>query len=359
MEKKTSFGGIIKLSGAFAACAIGSGFATGQEILQFFTAYGPVSLVGTVVSALIFAWCAACFMKHGNEFKLSSPSEVLKFYLGERLWKIGAVLIQVFLFSVYVIMVAGAGATLAEFFGAPEFLGRVLIALFTLITVVFGLLKAVDILGGMGTVIIAFALGIGIIAFLRNPSGVKEAAAVIPILDLQRARGGWLWSSILYPGYNAIVVIFLSCCAGATAANKKEAVYGGALGGVLLGAAISAMNLGLMSNIREVGEASVPTLILARDIHPAIAAIFSIVIFLGIYTTAVPMLWGVVRQFAEDGTEKSSVLTVILTIIGLLLGMTDFRKLVNIIYPFSGYAGVVFLILVMIKDTSLRVKKHS
>lgn len=357
MEQKTSIRSIIKLSGAFVACAIGSGFATGQEILQFFTAYGPISLVGAAVSAVVFAWCAACFMKHGNEYNLSSPSDVLRFYLGERLWKIGAVLIQVFLYSVYVIMVAGAGSTLAEFFGAPEFLGRALIALFTLITVVFGLSKAVEILGGMGTVIIVFALGIGIIAFLSNPTSAEEAAAVIPTLDLQKARGGWLWSSILYPGYNAIIVIFLSCYAGATAESKKEAAFGGVLGGVLLGAAIAAMNLGLLANIREVGEASVPTLILAQNIHPAVAAIFSIVIFLGIYTTAVPMLWGVVRQFAEDGTKKSAVMALILTIIGLFLGMTDFRKLVNTIYPFSGYVGVALLILVMAKDISLIGKK--
>lgn len=31
---------VLKFSGAFIAWVIGSGFATGQEVLQFFTSYG-------------------------------------------------------------------------------------------------------------------------------------------------------------------------------------------------------------------------------------------------------------------------------------------------------------------------------
>ena len=34
---------VLKIGGAYAAFCIGSGFATGQEIMQFFTAFGLVS----------------------------------------------------------------------------------------------------------------------------------------------------------------------------------------------------------------------------------------------------------------------------------------------------------------------------
>ena len=66
------------------------------------------------------------------------------------------------------------------------------------------------------------------------------------------------------------------------------------------------------------------------------------------------MLWGAVRQFAEDGTKKSAILACALTLLGLVLSVTDFRKLVNIIYPISGYAGIVVMLTAAFRDVQLR-----
>lgn len=344
------FARVLRLAGAFVACAIGSGFATGQEIMQFFTAQGLMSLSGALVTTVIFAWCGSRFMKHGYERGLTAPDTILEFYFGKTAGIIAAVIMQLFLYALFVVMISGAGATLSEFFGAAPALGRILMAAASLITVLLGLSKLTDILGRLGIIIILFALVIGIVGFFQNPGGLKEAAALIPALELPRARGGWLWASILYPGLNAVLVMFLSCCMGESAGSRKEAVTGGMLGGVLFGLAILVTDLGLMVNIRAVGDKAVPVLALARSIHPVLGLVFSVVIFCGIYTTAVPMLWSVVRRFAEDGTKKSMILAAVLTVLGLVLSMTDFRKLVNIIYPISGYVGVVIMLTVALRD---------
>lgn len=42
-ENKADKRQVIKFAGAFIAWVIGSGFATGQEILQFFSSYGYLS----------------------------------------------------------------------------------------------------------------------------------------------------------------------------------------------------------------------------------------------------------------------------------------------------------------------------
>ncbi len=62
------------------------------------------------------------------------------------------------------------------------------------------------------------------------------------------------------------------------------------------------------------------------------------------------MLWGVVRQFANDGTKKFVAMAFGLTVIGLILGMTDFKVLVNSIYPLSGYLGAIMFGFVMYRD---------
>ena len=50
MQQQVSIWNVVKLAGAYIAFTIGSGFATGQEVLQFFTSYGPAGYIGALVS---------------------------------------------------------------------------------------------------------------------------------------------------------------------------------------------------------------------------------------------------------------------------------------------------------------------
>ena len=352
--KSNKFYRILRLAGAYVACAIGSGFATGQEIIQFFTAQGTNSIWGTIVTALLFSWCGAVFMKHGYKYRLSDPQSIIIFYCGEKVGKYVEIAIQIFLFGVYCIMIAGAGATLQEHYGISPITGRAIMSILCVITVILGLSKLTDILGGIGPVIIVFVLFIGIASIVSPAGTLSGANELAATSDMVKAKGGWLWSSILYPGYNAIIVLFLCCSIGKEAESENEAVWGGVLGGLLFGAAITIMNAGLLLNLGEIYSKAVPTLELARKMSSLFAVVFSIIICCGIYTTAVPMLWGCVRHFAEDRTKESVVSAVLICIAGFLLGLTDFRILVNIIYPFSGYFGIALLIIAGYRDYSSR-----
>ena len=214
-------------------------------------------------------------------------------------------------------------------------------------TVILGLHKLTDILGSLGTVIIVFSVGVGLISFMGNAGGLGHAAEVIPTLEITKNSGGWLFSSILYPGFNAIAVLIFSAGIGASANSSKEALYGGLLGGVLFGLAILCMNLGLLVNIESVYDKAVPSLVLADNIHRAVGVVFSVILICGIYTTAVPMLWGVTSQFAQEKTKKFMLVALVLTVIAFFLGMTDFKVLVNTIYPFSGYMGIILMVVVL------------
>lgn len=350
------FGRITALAGAYVACVIGSGFATGQEIIQFFSGHGTKSVTGTLISGALFAWIGATLMKHGCEHQLDTPEKVLTYYFGKRLGKVAGFFILLFLYSVFAVMIAGAGATLNEYFGLPMMAGRILIAVLSLATVVSGLQKAGDILAPIGMVIIAFTLITGIVSILKNPQGIAKADEIISTLSITRAKGGWFISALLYPAYNSVSVLFLACCLGAVSRNKKEAVTGGILGGILLTLAIFTMNLGLISDIGNIFAKNVPTLVLADKISSIAGIVFSVIICCGTYTTAAPMLWGITRQFAEDRTEKSLLVATALTAVGLILGMTDFRVLVNVIYPYSGYAGILLMMVVAYKDVCEIIK---
>lgn len=347
MENKVSVANVVKFAGAYVACAIGSGFATGQEIMQFFTAQGIMSVLGSIVTMVLFAWVGGRFMKDGKDLQLKVPGAIVRFYFGHTVGRIFEILFQAFLYAIFVIMISGAGATLAEYYGINPYVGRVGMTLLAFFTVILGLHKLTDILGSLGTVIIIFSVGVGLVSFLSNVSGLGHAAEIIPTLEITKNSGGWLFSSILYPGFNAIAVLIFSAGIGASANSGKEALYGGLLGGILFGLAILCMNLGLLVNIESVYDKAVPSLVLADNIHKGVGIVFSVILICGIYTTAVPMLWGVTSQFAKEKTKRFMLVALILTVIAFFLGMTDFKVLVNTVYPFSGYMGIILMVVVL------------
>lgn len=84
------------------------------------------------------------------------------------------------------------------------------------------------------------------------------------------------------------------------------------------------------------------------------------VVFAGIYTTAVPLLYNPCARFAKEGTSQFKLLTVALGVIGLIVGLfLPFRVLVNIIYVLNGYVGAVLILFMLwknIKDVFLKKK---
>src|SRR5699024_4029431 len=109
--------------------------------------------------------------------------------------------------------------------------------------------------------------------------------------------------------------------------------------------------LGILANIDILEGTQVPNLVLAKEIHPILAIIFSALVVLGIYTTAVPLLWQVIARFTEENTKEFRRLTIILTVIGILIGISiDFDKLINVIYVINGYIGMLLLGAMIIKS---------
>ena len=117
-------------AGAVVACLIGAGFASGQEVLQFFTVYGPVrGLCGAALACALLGGAAAAMLSDagqgGGFTRWCGPR--LAGLLG---WASPAVL-----FGVYTVMLAGAGALLQSGFGLPAAAGRAGMCVAVLVTV--------------------------------------------------------------------------------------------------------------------------------------------------------------------------------------------------------------------------------
>ena len=68
---------ILKMGSAFIGIIVGAGFASGQEILQYFTSFGLLGIVGAIVSTALFAYLGMTLTRLGSRMRTTSHKEVI------------------------------------------------------------------------------------------------------------------------------------------------------------------------------------------------------------------------------------------------------------------------------------------
>lgn len=351
---------ILTYIGAIIAFLIGSGFATGQEILQYFASYGFWGIFGTglLVLVLISYVCIEFFVV-GHKHKFDRPSRIFHYYCGKHLGTFFDYFSILFVFLSFTVMVAGAGAVFQEHYGLSKYIGGIALALAVGVTVWFGLKSLVDVIGKIGPIIVVIAIGLGIFGILRSPGGVMEGNALVPTLDITQASTNWVLAGLSYVGFCMLWLAAFLTALGKTAHTRREAATGGMLGGVVFAVACMIVGLGLLANIGQVAGTEIPMLVLAGGVHPLFASAFSLIILAGIYTTAIPLLWTVSSRFFADRTPKFKALTIILAVAGTLIGLVlPFSQMVNIVYVINGYVGMVLLALMVLKTVQRLVRRQ-
>ena len=349
--EKTSILRIITYAGAIMAFLIGSGFATGQEILQYYASYGYWGVFGTgLIVLVLISYVAVEFFLTGRREQFEKPSGVFYHYCGKYLGTFFDFFSVLFVFLSFTVMIAGAGAVFEEHYGLSKFIGGVALAAAVGLTVWFGLSSLVDVIGKIGPVIVVIAIALGIFGILRDPDGISTGNAMLPTLDVTQASSNWILSGLSYVGFCMLWLAAFLSALGKTVKNRREATAGGLVGGVLFAVACMIVGLGLLANMSRVFDSEIPMLVLAGDLGPWIAAVISVMILAGIYTTAIPLLWTVSSRFFDDKTKRFKYLTIALAVVGAIIGLVlPFSQMVNIVYVINGYVGILLLVLMFVK----------
>ena len=163
----------------------------------------------------------------------------------------------------------------------------------------------------------------------------------------------------MYAAYTVTgVVPYLADIGKSTATNRKNSLWGGIFGGGAFLIAVMILNFGLLANILDVYNLEIPSLFVAAQLSPIFGDIFSVLLLLGIYTTAVPMLYTVCNKISSDSRSKAyRIAAVITALVSVFGGQLSFSTMISIIYPISGYAGVV-IFAGMIYTKYIKKKKY-
>ena len=346
---KNSKGTVIKIAGAYVAWVMGSGFATGQEILQFFTSYGYASVILIGMNLLGFLLIGPMILQAGFE---NGEQSHFQYFCGKRLGTFYDWFLPLSMFAGMVILISGSGATLQEYYGLNHYVGALIMAAAALTAYIAGFQRFIRIVSFIGPAIIAFVVVIGAVTLLRDADGL---AYVNDYPDAMQAKQPvpfpWL-SGLLYISYNLSGGSKYYSALGGSAHTAKEAVWGAVIGTIALMAAILLMNCAMLTDIGQTAVQDVPTLYLTKKISYSLGAVFSIILIMGIFSSCSAMLWTVSEKFVQQGTGKSRIFAACVCLAAFLLGLLPFAQLVGKIYTGLGYVGLLFAGCVIYKRVS-------
>lgn len=346
-DNKVNLAQVIAIGGAFMGFVIGSSFASGQEALQYFSGHGVWRSVGVGIIALIlFVWFNVVIIEDGRNLQLEQTNNMFQFYLGKYLGTFCEWFTPIMLFLVYAMMISAAGSTFIEYYGVSGNIGRLLMIAASLITVLLGLKKLVKIVGFISPFLLVGIIIISLLAIFKNPQGIMEADTAVKTLPINTMFNNWIVSGVLFAAFTVTgVVPYLAGIGATTATSKKNALYGGIFGGFAFVAAVLIMNFGLLANLSNVYNLEIPSLYVANQISPIFGRIFSVMLVLGIYTTAVPMMYTASNRISRDDKSTTFKIAAIVTAIaGFFGGQLSFSTMVGFIYPISGYVGLMIFV---------------
>jgi uncharacterized membrane protein YkvI len=355
MANEMSWKKILNYVGAILAFCIGAGFATGQEVNQFFVSYGYYGFAGIIITLILYLYMCSSFMYVGKTTPLKKVNDIFNYYCGNVIGRFFEWYSILLLFLIFIVMLSGSGAVFEEHYGLPNYVGSLLLALLSLFTVIIGFKKLVTIIGIIGPIIVVGCLTVSIMAIFSNTEGISTANEFIATAHLTTASGSWWLSGILYASFMSILLAAFVSAMGASSSSKKEALTGGALGGIVFALAAGIVALALFANISTISDKSIPLLFLANELVPVIGSIYALLLLAGIYTTAAPILWSVCIRFTEDHSKKMYVVAILVTTGAFIASFTPFGTLVNIIYPSSGWLGIVFFVFMIMKQIRNRI----
>ena len=332
------------MSGAFISVCIGSGFATGQEILQFFSSQGSKSILSGIICMLIMMYCGTKLFLIGKSNNLKYSNDIFLYLFGKKIGNIFKTVIPVFSLCSFIVMIAGAGAAINQYYGINKMLGCILMSIITMISVILGMNKVIDILGSIGPIISIVAIVVSLKTIGANYQNLYNIDTIITGLEMKKAVHNWSMAAFVYSGLNIIFATPFLASAGKTVHNKKNCKYAGMIGGMVLILSAMFINIALLSDIQNTYNQEIPTLYMAKEISSLIGSVFSIILIAGIYTTAAPLLWNVCSSCYIEKSKEFNIMAIFCSILGIIGGMLPFSYLVNFMYPISGFIGVLIIL---------------
>jgi uncharacterized membrane protein YkvI len=327
------------ISATFIGTVIGAGFASGQEIYQFFSIYGIYGFAGIALAVIVMGWAGAKIFKIGYMLKPRSYYEFLVYIFGRRLTPVIDLLLFLFFIVLMGVMFAGSG-TLFETLDLGYWFGVVLTALL-LIGVLFfdlpGLISANLIIIPL---MIAGSLGISVY-------GIFTQCAPIMAGKIQH---NWFLAAIQFSAYNLVLAIPVLIALAKEYPYPLWLTCGSWLGSISLGAMAGLIQCALLCHLPSLTSSTLPMVELARLAGKVPYWGYAMILWGEMFTTLLANTYGVAKRLTVLSKLPYRFCLALLAVSGVIIAQAGFVNLIAGFYPVFGYLCLVILILLFFKQ---------
>ena len=284
----------MKIALAFVGLLVGAGFATGKEVIQYFISFGYWGLAGAVISGIIMSIAGAVILQLGSYFLAREHKFVFNNVSHPIVSRFLDFAVTFTMFTVGIVMIAGAGSTLEQQFGWPAWIGSLAMVVLVMLTGLMDVDKVSSIISLITPFIVIAVIGVFIYSLVNMPS---DLGALNELAQQQESPvKPWILSALNYNGLALILGISMCLVIGGSTANPKEVGVGGLLGGLLYTVMLVMSAVALLFGMDKVEGSDVPMLALFESIKPFLASIMVWIIFALIYNTCIGMFYALGRR---------------------------------------------------------------
>ncbi len=338
---------IIRVAGIYAASITGAGFASGQEILRFFSVYRTGGFYGILLAGALFSVLGSIVLNKVYSERIRSYEELIFPVFG---WRIGWIIetaATLFIFCMHSIMTAGAGNILAQLTGIPFRIAVFVMGAVSAFLIMTDI-KGIAVLSSVLTpVLIAGIIITGLcIIIMKNSPAFSVSGYISQITD------NWLFSSLLYVSYNSILAIMVLCSVQPYLKTRRTAVAAGILGGTALTMAALVINAVIFLFYPSAADSEIPLIDILQRISASAGKFYSVLLWLAMLVSAVTSGFCFTDRIYSLFRLDKCITALMLCIFAAPLSMLGFSRLISLIYPAFGWLGLFMVIVILM--TGLR-----
>ncbi len=326
----------------YVGTIVGAGFASGREIWQFFGVFGNKGLAGVFIVGILFIVMGFMASLIASMLRTSDMGRIIVPGNSQKLTEFVGYFMAVFLFTAIVNMSAAGGSLLNQQFNLPTPVGGAIVCILVVITVIGGFDRMSKVFAAVMPVVLVATVAISIMIINVNlPDGSLQEMAKPSFL-----APNWVIAPVIYLSFNVLAIVPIVATSTRNAKTGKQGAAGAALGGVLLAFLLFLICKAMLTDPGHAQAMDIPMLALAGKLGPAANIIYTLIMFVAIYSSATGNFYGVTTKIKE-GKDKNKKI-IILSAIGFLLGLVGFKNIVAYVFPILGIIGLVLVGLLIV-----------
>ncbi|QNU66594.1 hypothetical protein EHE19_017355 [Ruminiclostridium herbifermentans] len=349
---KGEISNIFKVAFLYMATVIGAGFASGQEIIQFFSKYYNGGFYGALLTGVLFSIIGYAILDRVYSERIKSYDEFLFPMMGYFLGRIMEFIVMLFMSCVLSVMVAGLGSILMELTGIEYRYCVVISAIVCLLAIMTNIKGIVAVSSFLSPFLVVGILFVGIYMIVTKDTSVFSLSNKVV-----RVTNNWVFSSLLYVSYNTILSTVMLTSVLPYLKTKRVSTWGGILGGGMLCLTVLILNFALYFFYPKSITSEMPVLSILQNNNQLLGNIYSVILILAMYTSAITSGYCLSERIAAKMNINYRIVAVVMCALVIPMSSMGFSSLIATLYPVFGYLGLFLVFVILLQFIKCKLTK--